>query len=76
MTTSGSPLDPEEYEAAHRTLPLGTRLLVSYRGESVRVTVNGRGPYVAGYDIDLSLTAARKIGLIGPGTAPVWVTVL
>ncbi len=76
MTASGEPLDPEEYAAAHRTLPLGTRLLVSHRGESVRVTVNDRGPYVAGYDIDLSLAAARKIALIGPGTAPVRVTVL
>jgi rare lipoprotein A len=76
MTASGEPLDPEEYAAAHRTLPLGTRLLVSYRGESVRVTVNDRGPYAAGYDIDFSLTAAREIGLIGPGTAPVRVRVL
>jgi rare lipoprotein A len=76
MTAGGEPLDPEEYAAAHRTLPLGTRLLVSYRGESVRVTVNDRGPFVAGYDIDLSLAAAREIGLTGPGTAPVRVTVL
>jgi rare lipoprotein A len=76
VTASGEPLDPEEYAAAHRTLPLGTRLLVSYRGESVRVIVNDRGPYVAGYDIDISLAAAREIGLIGPGTAPVRVTVL
>ena len=75
-TAGGEPLDPEEYAAAHRTLPLGTRLLVSYRGESVRVTVNDRGPYVAGYDIDLSLAAAREIGLTGPGTASVRVTVL
>ncbi len=76
MTASGEPLDPEEYAAAHRTLPLGTRLLVSYRRESVRVTVNDRGPYVAGYGIDLSLAAAREIDLTGPGTAPVRVTVL
>jgi rare lipoprotein A (peptidoglycan hydrolase) len=76
MTASGEPLDSAEYAAAHRTLPLGTRLLVSYRGESVRVTVNDRGPFVAGYDIDLSLAAAREIGLSGPDTAPVRVTVL
>jgi rare lipoprotein A len=76
MTAGGEPLDPEEYAASHRTLPLGTRLLVSYRGESVRVTVNDRGPFVAGYDIDLSLAAAREIGLTGPGIAPVRVTVL
>ena len=75
-TASGEPFDPEGYTAAHRTMPLGTRLLVSYGGESVRVTVNDRGPYVAGHDLDLSLAAAREIGLIAPGTAPVRVSVL
>jgi rare lipoprotein A (peptidoglycan hydrolase) len=74
VTASGEPFDPEGYTAAHRTLPLGTRLLVSYRGESVRVTVNDRGPHMAGLELDLSLAAARRIGLIG--TAPVRVTVL
>jgi rare lipoprotein A (peptidoglycan hydrolase) len=75
-TASGEPFDPEGYTAAHRTLPLGTRLLVSYEGRSVRVTVNDRGPYAAGHDLDLSLAAAREIGLIGPGIAPVTATVL
>ena len=76
MTASGEPFDPEGYTAAHKTLPLGTRLRVRYMGESVRVTVNDRGPYVAGRDLDLSLAAAREIGLTGPGAAPVRVTVL
>jgi hypothetical protein len=76
MTASGEPFDPEGYTAAHRTLPLGTRLLVSYRGESVRVTVNDRVPFGAGQDIDLSLAAAREISLTGPGIAPVRVTVV
>ena len=75
-TASGEPFDPEGYTAAHRTLPLGTRLLVSYGGESVPVTVNDRGPYVAGHDLDLSLAAAREIGLTRPGTAPVLVRTL
>jgi rare lipoprotein A len=75
-TASGEPFDPEGYTVAHRTLPLGTRLLVSYGGRSVRVTVNDRGPYVKGHDLDLSLAAAREIGLVGPGTAPVRVTTL
>jgi rare lipoprotein A len=73
-TASGEPFDPEGHTAAHKTLPLGTRLLVSYEGRSVRVKVNDRGPYVPGHDLDLSLAAARKIGLVGPGTAPVTVT--
>lgn len=76
ITASGEPFDPEGYTAAHRTFPFGTRLLVSYGGKSIRVTVNDRGPHVAGYDLDLSLAAAREIGLIGPGTAPVRVRVL
>jgi rare lipoprotein A (peptidoglycan hydrolase) len=70
-TASGEPFDPEGYTAAHRTLPLGTRLLVTYEGRSVRVTVNDRGPYAKGHDLDLSV--AREIGLTGPGTAPVLV---
>ena len=74
ITASGEPFDPEGYTAAHRTLPFGTRLLVSYGGRSVRVTVNDRGPYTAG--LDLSLAAAREIGLTDPGIAPVRVRVL
>jgi rare lipoprotein A len=75
-TASGKTFDPQGYTAAHRTLPLGTRLLVSYEGRSVRVTINDRGPYVEGHDLDLSPAAAREIGLVGPGTAPVRVTTL
>ncbi len=76
ITASGEPFDPEGYTAAHRTLPLGTRLLVSYGRRSVRVTVNDRGPHTAGLDLDLSLAAAREIGLTDPGIAPVRVRVL
>ena len=74
-TASGEPFDPEGYTAAHKSLPLGTELRVSRGGESVRVVVNDRGPYEAGRDLDLSLAAAREIGLIGPGAAPVRVVV-
>lgn len=66
-TASGEPFDPEEHTAAHKSLPLGTELLVKRGDESVRVTVNDRGPYVASRDLDLSLSAAREIGLPGPG---------
>lgn len=75
-TASGEPFDPEGYTAAHKGLPLGTDLRVTYSGESVRVVVNDRGPYSAGRDLDLSLAAAREIGLTGPGEAPVRVVVL
>ena len=74
-TASGETYDPEKYTAAHRTLPLGTELNIRHADESVRVVVNDRGPYVPGHDLDLSLAAAREIGLVGPGTAPVRVLV-
>ena len=71
---NGRPFDADAYTAAHRSLPFGTKLEVSYGGEQVRVTVTDRGPYVAGRDLDLSLAAAREIGLIGSGEASVRVT--
>jgi len=75
-TASGEPFDADAHTAAHKSLPLGTRLRVNHGGETVQVTVNDRGPYVAGRDIDLSLAAAREIGLTYPGAAPVQVAVL
>lgn len=62
-TASGEPYDPYGYTAAHKTLPLGTELVVSYKGNSVPVTVNDRGPYVGVRELDLSQGAAEAIGL-------------
>ena len=76
MTASGVPFDPQGFTAAHRTMPFGTQLLVSHGGNSVQVTVNDRGPYVDGIDLDLSQAAADTIGLTDLGVAPVEVTVL
>ena len=73
-TASGEAFDPKGYTAADRIMPLGTRPLVSYEGRSVRGTANDRGPYVPGHFLDLSLAAAREIGLVALGTAPVTVT--
>lgn len=75
-TASGEPFAPEAHTAAHKSLPLGTELLVKRGDESVRVTVNDRGPYVAGRDLDLSIGAAREVGLIGPGEDQVSVVLL
>ncbi|CAN5709325.1 hypothetical protein BH24ACT22_BH24ACT22_02930 [soil metagenome] len=75
-TASGEPFEPEEHTAAHKSLPLGTELLVKREGESVRVTVNDRGPYVAGRELDLSQGAAEEIGLTGPGEDEVMVVEL
>lgn len=70
-TASGAPFDPNGFTAASRTLPLGTRLLVSYGEHSVSVTVNDRGPLVAGRDLDLSEGAARALGLTKDGVGQV-----
>ena len=66
-TASGKPFDPYGYTAAHKTLPLGTQLMVTYGGRSVQVTVNDRGPYVGGRDLDLSQGAADYLGLSAAG---------
>ncbi len=75
-TASGEPFNPQKLTAAHKTLPFGTQLRVSYGGKSTVVTVNDRGPYVDGRDVDLSQGAADTIGMTGAGVAPVEVTVL
>jgi rare lipoprotein A len=77
-TSSGEPYDQYDLTAAHRTLPLGTWVLVTNErnGRSVRVYVNDRGPYVDGRVIDLSYGAATAIGMVGPGTVPVRIVVL
>ncbi len=75
-TASGEFYNYGDLTAAHPYLPLGTQLLVSYGGGSVVVTVNDRGPYVAGREIDLSQAAAETIGLTYTGTDVVDVQVL
>jgi rare lipoprotein A len=66
-TASGEPYDPYGYTAAHKTMPLGTELVVKYGGSSVQVTVNDRGPYVGDRELDLSRGAAEAIGLTEAG---------
>ncbi|MGI9319885.1 MAG: septal ring lytic transglycosylase RlpA family protein [Thiogranum sp.] len=68
-TASGVPYDKDAMTAAHRSLPFGTKVKVTYlkTGKSVQVVINDRGPYVKGRIIDLSRAAARVLGLIGDG---------
>jgi len=68
-TTSGQLFRPEDLTAAHRTLPFGTRVKVTNprTGVSTIVTINDRGPFTRGRDIDLSQGAARAIGLTSVG---------
>jgi rare lipoprotein A len=76
-TASGERFNQWGLTAAHRTLPLGTRLLVTHRGRSVVVRVNDRGPAAwTGRSLDLSRGAATAIGLVSSGTGPVQVQVL
>ena len=64
--------------AAHKTLPLGTFVEVHNleNNRRVKVRINDRGPFVRGRIIDLSFTAADRIGIVGPGTARVEVIAL
>ena len=75
---SGGRFNPNALTAAHKTLPFGTKVRVTNRnnGESVVVTINDRGPYVAGRIIDLSKAAAHAINMQGAGVVPVSVKVL
>jgi rare lipoprotein A len=77
-TSSGETYNMFGLTAAHRTLPLGTRLFVrnEENGKSVRVRVNDRGPFISGRILDLSYGAARSIGMIGAGTAVVSLEVI
>lgn len=55
--------------AAHRTLPLGTRVRVTNldNGRSVDVRINDRGPFAGRRVIDLSYAAAQRLGAVGTG---------
>ena len=75
---SGGWFNPNAMTAAHKTLPFGTRVRVTHaaNGRSVVVTINDRGPYIAGRIIDLSKAAAGVIGMQGQGIARVRMEVL
>lgn len=76
LTAQGKRFNPNGISAAHKTLPFGTKVRVTYAGRSVDVVINDRGPYIKGRCLDLSLGAARVIGLTGPGVAIVQYEVL
>lgn len=70
---SGGWFNPNAMTAAHKTLPFGTRVRVTNQrnGKSVDVTINDRGPYIAGRVIDLSKAAAAAIDMTNSGVVPV-----
>ena len=77
-TASGEVYDMNQLTAAHRTLPFGTRLLVTNRdtSQSAEVRVNDRGPFVKGRILDVSYAAARQLGAVGAGIFPVRLRVI
>jgi rare lipoprotein A len=70
LTASGERYNMNALTCAHKKLPFGTklRLVNDETGDTVDVVVNDRGPFVRGRDIDLSKAAAKRLGIIGPGT--------
>lgn len=72
-TASGERFDPTKLTAAHRTLPLGSRVRVTNTrtGDAVIVRINDRGPFHGQRVIDLSKAAAKQIGMLQRGTARV-----
>jgi rare lipoprotein A len=75
-TASGERFNPNELTAAHRTLPLGSQVRVTYHGRSVVVRINDRGPFAGHRVIDLSRAAAEQIGLRRAGSGRVTLSVL
>ena len=72
-TANGETFDMHDLTAAHRTLPFNTKVRVRNLDNNlvVIVRVNDRGPFKDNRVIDLSLEAAKRVGLIANGTAPV-----
>jgi rare lipoprotein A len=72
-TASGEVSGPKGLTAAHRTLPFGTKVVVTNvrNGRTVLVRINDRGPYGRGRIIDLSRAAARELDMIRFGTTRV-----
>lgn len=68
-TASGETFDRDAMTAAHKTLPLGTKIRVTNpdNGKSVVVRINDRGPYVGGRCLDLSSGAFSQIADLGQG---------
>lgn len=77
-TASGEKYKHNKLTAAHKTLPFGTRVKVTNlsNNQSVEVVVNDRGPYVENRVIDLSKSAAEKLGFVNQGIAEVKVEVV
>jgi len=72
-TASGETYRNDAFTAAHPTLPFGSTVNVinTRNGRTVRVRINDRGPFVEGRIIDLSVAAARELGMLADGLTEV-----
>jgi rare lipoprotein A (peptidoglycan hydrolase) len=77
-TANGEVYDMYGISAAHKTLPLGTSVLVinPQNGRQLKLRINDRGPYIKGRSLDLSFGAAKLLGIVKQGVAPLLVKVL
>lgn len=77
-TASGEIYDMNQLTAAHKTLPFGTRLLVTNQDTSrtAEVRINDRGPFVKGRILDVSYATARQLGVAAEGVFPVRLRVI
>ncbi len=77
-TASGPPFDKNAMTCAHRELPLRTRIKVTdlLNLRSVVLKVTDRGPYVAGRVLDVSWAAAKRLGFLSDGLAPVRIDIV
>lgn len=72
-TANGERFNPDGLTVAHKTLPFGTRMRLTYNGKSVIVRVNDRGPFIKGRHLDLSRGAAKTLGCYSSGICRVGV---
>jgi rare lipoprotein A len=72
-TASGERMNPAAMTAAHRSLPFGSKVVVTNQrnGKQVVVRINDRGPFIKGRVIDLSKAAAAELGFISQGHTPI-----
>jgi len=78
LTANGEIFDMYGVTAAHKTMPFNTYVRVTNEdnGKTLIVRINDRGPYIDGRILDCSFGAAKKLGFISEGTAPVKIEVI
>ena len=78
LTANGEIFDMYGVTAAHKAFPFNTMVRVTNEnnGKSLILRINDRGPYIDGRILDCSFGAAKKLGFVGEGTAPVKIEIL